>query len=799
VKKLLTVLALLLTLCVLCGVALAEGHPVDEETGAYIHNYNVSEDASKVITWPTATKDGLIRFVCEYAGEDEYEDPENEGYLPEAQDFQEYVVYAYDGEFPDTLEEALKLAAEDPDRVDEKKSKDATCTKPGVLVIKSGWYSETAFEKLEYVDEVWFRGWKGKDTRTKSYEVPAGHKWSDDEQWADLRKEMDKPQYHFIKEATCTEEGILRPYCLVCDEERGDEVYTDPIDHTKAWVVVVPATCKTEGKEEYRCTMCGELFEDENGESEHVLPVDAKAHVFGDWVTDSEVKPTCVKDGSLTQHRICKVCLDAKEVNTTVLEALGHVNKKNAKKNEVNTCVEHYIQYLCTRCGEEIARDELDVDPKAHPEQFWKKTESKDPTCTEDGYEKYVCDLCGQEGERVLSMLGHDLDLETEKFIPGKCAKEEADEVADSYEYLCKRCGEIVTIEGAIPEHVWSKWTCRNEYNQGGLDTPAYWIRQCLICGKHQEEKRNDNLDMNNDCDMNGHTIDEAKTVTVAATCTAEGKVTYTCAVCGKTWDEVLPLAAHTVVADEAVAATCAVPGKSAGSHCSVCGKVLVAQEEVPATGHTYVKAEAVAPTCTVAGKTARVYCSVCGDVLVEANEVPALGHTAKVVEGKAATCTEDGLTDGEVCSVCGETIKAQEVIKAEGHKSDEGTVTKEATATEKGVKEYKCTVCGEVIKTEEVEFDYKPASYTLEDLSIENGKISAKIAHDPESETVQIYARITVYTEDQTFFSMLLPVSDEINSFVSGNWWIVTIELTADNSVVPGEYTAMDSDFIER
>lgn len=266
-KKVRVILALTFVLCLICGAALADAHPVDEETGAYIHDYGVGEDESKVITWPTAGKNGLIRFPCAYAGE--YEDEEAEGYLPAASDFQEYVVYPYDGEFPADWEEALALAAENPDRVAEYKP--TSCKngvpKEGLIVIKSGWYNEKKFQKLEYVDEIYFRGWAGKDTRTKSYTIPAGHKWSDDEQWAELRKELDKPQYHFIKEATCQEQGILRPYCLECDTERGDEVYTDPIDHTFDWVVTTPASCVAEGKEEYMCTMCGEPSEDENGES----------------------------------------------------------------------------------------------------------------------------------------------------------------------------------------------------------------------------------------------------------------------------------------------------------------------------------------------------------------------------------------------------------------------------------------------------------------------------------------------------------------------------------------------------
>ena len=57
---------------------------------------------------------------------------------------------------------------------------------------------------------------------------------------------------------------------------------------------------------------------------------------------------------------------------------------------------------------------------------------------------------------------------------------------------------------------------------------------------------------------------------------------------------------------DEGVATTCETAGKTEGSHCSVCGTVLKAQEEIPATGHTIVEDAYVAPTCETPGKTRR-------------------------------------------------------------------------------------------------------------------------------------------------------------------------------------------------
>ena len=90
------------------------------------------------------------------------------------------------------------------------------------------------------------------------------------------------------------------------------------------------------------------------------------------------------------------------------------------------------------------------------------------------------------------------------------------------------------------------------------------------------------------------------------------------------------------------------------GSHCSVCGTVLVAQEVIPATEHTVVVDKAVEPTCTETGLTEGSHCSVCNEVLVAQQEIPATGHTY------------DAVTTGKnVCTVCHQhEITQAEIVK---------------------------------------------------------------------------------------------------------------------------------------
>ena len=91
---------------------------------------------------------------------------------------------------------------------------------------------------------------------------------------------------------------------------------------------------------------------------------------------------------------------------------------------------------------------------------------------------------------------------------------------------------------------------------------------------------------------------------------------------CGDTTGEAL---GHTEVIDESVDSTCTETGLTQGKHCSLCGKVLVAQEETSALGHKWNM-----PTCTTP-KT----CPVC-----KTTEGEPYGHTFE--NGECVDCNEE-------------------------------------------------------------------------------------------------------------------------------------------------------------
>ena len=193
-------------------------------------------------------------------------------------------------------------------------------------------------------------------------------------------------------------------------------------------------------------------------------------------------------------------------------------------------------------------------------------------------------------------------------------------------------------------------------------------------------------------------------TVLKESDCTHEGEILYKCEICGEEQIKPLEMAEHTIVEDKYKFVTCQEEGLTWGTHCSVCGKVIVPQEVIPKAEHYVVIDFEVEPTCYSEGLTEGSHCENCGKVLTKQEVIPKKEHEETAVKkGFAPDCEDDGLTDGVYCTYCGEWIVPQEIIPATGHTivTDEAV---EPTCTESGLTEGShCKICGKIIVPQEI------------------------------------------------------------------------------------------------
>ncbi len=150
----------------------------------------------------------------------------------------------------------------------------------------------------------------------------------------------------------------------------------------------------------------------------------------------------------------------------------------------------------------------------------------------------------------------------------------------------------------------------------------------------------------------------------------------------------------HTEVADAAVPATCAASGLTEGKHCSVCNKIVTAQEKTEKLAHDFGEwTVSVTPTCAQEGSQYRT-CKSCGVIEAQVLEAHTFESWATVTE---PTCEQSGLRTS-ACAECG--IVKEELIAPAGHtKSTAWEKLSESSCSVAGKEGKKCTTCGTVLE----------------------------------------------------------------------------------------------------
>ena len=350
-------------------------------------------------------------------------------------------------------------------------------------------------------------------------------------------------------------------------------------------------------------------------------------------------------------------------------------------------------------------------------------TTTKNATCTQVGTKSRKCTVCGKTETQTIAKTGHK--SVTDKAIPATCTTDGKTEGSH-----CSVCGAVIKAQDTIKAtgHKFGNWTTTKSATCTESGTQ---IRKCETCGATESKSLSakghtevvdkaipatcttDGKTEGSHCSVCGAVIKAQDTIkatghkfgnwttTKSATCTESGTQIRKCETCGATESKSLSAKGHTEVVDKAIPATCTTDGKTEGSHCSVCGAVIKAQDTIKATGHKFGNwTTTKSATCTESGTQIRK-CETCG--ATESKSLSAKGHTEVVDKAIPATCTADGKTEGSHCSVCGAVIKAQTTITATGHKSSGWIVDKTASIGVKGSKHKECTVCKKVLETAEI------------------------------------------------------------------------------------------------
>ena len=506
-----------------------------------------------------------------------------------------------------------------------------------------------------------------------------------------VENEEVPPLGHDYTEATCTEEGVCRrcgatipalghdysatfngydtnnhwKKCSRCDS------IIDSLPHTKSWI----STNETEHWQE--CSVCDwestkvkHNFEYETQvEATCTTPGEKKGSCTCGKVVDEEI-PALGHDFSSTFNgfdddnhwKKCSRC-------SATTEVTPHT------KTWVTTDGTNHWQ-VCNICGWTSGRTKHE----------YTYTTTKEPTCTEKGSKKGVCNTCGREVTEEIPALGHDFSSTFNGFDDNNHWKK------------CSRCS--ATTEVTPHTKTWVK-----------TDETNHW-QVCNTCGWTGTKS------------VHNYTYKTTK----EPTCTEKGTKQGTCNTCGRVITESIPALGHNFSSTfngydnnnhwkkcsrcSATTGTAAhtkswvtTDGTNHWQKCSSCGWTGTK------SAHSYTYTTTKAATCTATG-TQQGKCNTCGKIITKS--IPALGHKysstyngydntyhwkkcsrCSAITGKTAHSkswvTTDGTNHWQKCSSCSWT-------SSKSAHSYTYTTTKAATCTTAGTQQGKCNTCGKII-----------------------------------------------------------------------------------------------------
>lgn len=352
------------------------------------------------------------------------------------------------------------------------------------------------------------------------------------------------------------------------------------------------------------------------------INVQSTSHIYLEAIT---TEPTCTEGGESIQT--CLHCGLQKEPE--MLEKLGH-DEVLIDQGYPATCTTDgkLASYRCSRCGKESGGWTI-LGMHVYSEHV----DGYPATCNKDGMtEGYICAKCGAVGSgcepipatgkhRAVKVEGYAATCLatglTDGEICGDCEtvlKEQtviplADHKTETVTILeptcvsggvkqekCTVCGEVISLTNlkALGHDYQSTVTVPT------CEEPGYTSHTCTQCGVSYVDSYT--------APTNHHY--GKGTVTKAATCTAEGEMTYTCT-CGKTHTEPIPMIDHDYVAS-VTAPTCTEMGYTTHT-CTQCSDHYTDTYTAP-KGHTWDKGETVTAPTLISTGILRQSCTVCGE-----------------------------------------------------------------------------------------------------------------------------------------------------------------------------------------
>jgi len=323
-----------------------------------------------------------------------------------------------------------------------------------------------------------------------------------------------------------------------------------------------------ERHEVYFCSECGEEFDGyfDNGEfkyetyptESHIYPDAAAAAKAAGGVIDNATYKAWAKDASIAPYLDKYTAPDCENDGEVWVKCIYHDEDARHQDNEDGD-------------------DELKFVIKAlgHKWSPWVVEHRVDEQGNKYGHWVRTCERCGQTKDyngnySPEECKTHIWEEEPIEVVDATCAEE------GSITKRCKVCGTLETETIEKLPHTFVETVKEATCEEDGMT-----IRVCSVCG-HTETEVGEKA--------TGH--DYVAEVVVEATCKGEGKdgkILYTCSKCGDLYTETVKAPEHVIVVDEAVPAEVGKAGKTEGSHCSACGDVIVAQEEIPAiVGNTF-------------------------------------------------------------------------------------------------------------------------------------------------------------------------------------------------------------------